>query len=331
MPHKKSIAVLTGGNSSEFYISLKSAETVVQSINKDRYDVYLVQIKGKEWTLMNDFNCGIVIDKSDFSFTNNGQKHRFDCVFSAIHGTPGEDGLLQAYFELQGIPIAGSGVLSSSLTFNKSYCNAFVRDTGILNVAQSVLLRKNEQFDSDKIIENLGLPCFVKPNAGGSSFGISKVKNKEDFDTAVAKAAEESDEILAEQFIEGKEIQCAVYESKKGIRPLPLVEVISKNEFFDYQAKYDPEYAEEIVPAPISDELSLKCQKIASKLYKALNMKGLVRIDFILKKNEFWFLEANTVPGMTAESIVPKMLEAEGLSFTEVLDEILEFACKKEK
>lgn len=320
MTNKKNIAVLAGGNSSEYFISLKSAETIANEIDKERYNVYTVQIKGNEWTLINNLNCGLIIHKNDFSFTDRGQKEKFDLVISAIHGTPSEDGLLQGYFNLIGMPYIGSGVLASSLTFSKFYCNTFLNNFDIVNIAKSALLRKGTKYNANEIIEELGLPCFVKPNAGGSSFGISKVKKKEDLDAAIEIAFKESDEVIIEEYVEGDEIQCGLFKTKDSEYKLPLVEIISKTEFFDYKAKYDPNFSEEIIPARISDELTEKCQNITSELYDALNCKGIVRMDFILKDGEFWFLEANTIPGMTNESLVPQMIEKAGMTIKEVMN-----------
>ena len=211
---KKNIAVLAGGNSSEYLISLQSAENIANSIDKSKFNVYVVQIKAAEWILTNERNCGIIINKNDFSFSDNGQKTKFDCIFPAIHGTPGEDGLLQAYFDMLRIPYVGSNVLTSSLTFNKYYCNCFLNNFGV-NLAKSFLIRKNNEIDIEKIIEETALPCFVKPNAGGSSFGISKIKKKEELIPAILKALEESEEVIIEQFIKGREITCEAGEYRR--------------------------------------------------------------------------------------------------------------------
>lgn len=323
--NKKNIAVLAGGNSSEFFISLKSAETVANEIDKEKYNVYTVQIKKSEWTLINDLNCGLIIHKNDFSFTDKGQKEKFDLVISVIHGTPGEDGLLQAYFDMLQIPYVGSGVLASSLTFNKYYCNTFLRNFDIVNIAKSVLLRKNETINTEKIISEIGFPCFVKPNAGGSSFGVSKVKKKEELTNAVEKALKESNEVIIEEFIDGKEIQCGLFKTKQSEYKLPLVEIISQTEFFDYKAKYE-NLSEEIIPARISEKLTETCQNITSEIYDTLNCKGIVRMDFILKDNEYWFLEVNTIPGMTAESLVPQMIRKAGMTIKKLMTLLIEDA-----
>lgn len=328
MDTKKNIAVLTGGNSSEFFISLKSAENVANEINKEKYNVYVVQIKGKEWTLINDLNCGLIIHKNDFSFTDRGQKVTFDLVIPVIHGTPGEDGLLQAYFDMLNIPYVGSDVLASSLTFNKYYCNTFLRNFNIVNIAKSSLIIAGQKIDTEIIIKELGLPCFVKPNAGGSSFGVSKVKKEEYLLPAIENALKESDEVIIEEFIKGDEIQCGVFKTKEKEYKLPLVEIVPETEFFDYKAKYE-NLSEEIIPARISRELTVKCQNLTSELYDALNCKGIVRMDFILKDGEYWFLEANTIPGMTDESLVPQMIKKAGITVKEVMDLLIEDALNK--
>ncbi len=328
MTNKKNIAVLAGGNSSEFFISLKSAENIATEIDKEKYNVFVVQIKGSEWTLTNDLNCGLIIHKNDFSFTDKGQKEKFDLIISAIHGTPGEDGLLQAYFDMLDIPYAGSGVLASSLTFNKYYCNTFLKNSGIVNIAKSVLVRKNQTFNNEEIISQVGLPCFVKPNAGGSSYGVTKVKKKEELKQAVETAFKEGDEVIIEEFIKGNEIQCGIFKTKEKEYKLPLIEIVSETEFFDYKAKYEG-LSQEIIPARISQDLTEKCQKITSKLYDFINCKGIVRMDFILKNNEYWFLEANTIPGMTDESLIPQMIRKAGMTIKEVMTLLIEDALKK--
>lgn len=318
--NKINTAILAGGDSSEYFISLKSAEAIAGNLNKEKYNIYVVQVKGSEWILTNDLNCGLIINKDDFSFNDNGQKVKFDIVFPAIHGTPGENGLLQAYFELLNIPVIGSGVLSSALTFNKFYCNAYLRSFDIVNIAKSILVKKEQAYNIKKIIDHVGLPCFVKPDAGGSSFGISKVKELNKMEEAIEEAFKESGSVMIEQFIPGAEISCGYFKVKNVDYPLPPAEIVSKNEFFDYQAKYDSDYNEEIIPARITDDQIKDCQDITGRLYNALNCSGIVRMDYIMKDGEFWFLESNSVPGMTNESIVPKMIRKAGMTFSEIAD-----------
>lgn len=318
--HKKiSVAVLYGGNSSEFNISVQSAEHIAQSLNRSRYTVYKVLIKNALWAAFDDEGREFPVDKNDFSV--NGKP--FDLVFPAIHGTPGEDGLLQGYFQALNIPFTGSSLLASALTFSKFFCNQYLRNYNI-NMARSVLIRKGQKYSSDEITDSLGLPCFVKPNQGGSSFGISKVKQKEAFDDAVNHAFTESDEVLVEEFIEGTEITCGLFKTSDTDYVFAPAEIVSKNEFFDYQAKYDSNYNEEIVPARISEALTREVQSISSKIYDRLNCSGIVRIDYILKENRFYFLEVNTIPGMTAESIVPKMMKHAGMTYGQAADYIIQ-------
>ncbi len=320
---KKNIAVLAGGNSSENIISLMSAENIAKSLDNEKYNVYVINISGSEWTLVSPSDCGLIINKNDFSFNLNGQKEKFDCVFPAIHGTPGEDGLIQGYLDMLDIPYVGCNVLTGALTFNKYYCNTFLRHFEI-PISDSVLLREGKSFDVSDIIKITGLPCFVKPNAGGSSFGISKVKEINKMLPAIVEAFKESDEVIIEKFIPGREFTCGLFKTKNRTEIFPLVEIVSKNEFFDYSAKYNSNLNQEIIPAPISEELAEKCRRQSSKIYDALNCKGLVRIDYILHDNVFYFLEINTLPGMTAESIVPKMIKHHGLTFTDVADLLID-------
>ncbi len=329
MNDKINIAVLAGGDSSEFHISLLSAEAVAQNLDKEKYNVYTVRIKGSEWTLINDLNCGIVINKNDFSFSDNGQKIKFDIIFPVIHGTPGENGLLQGYFKMLNIPVIGCDVLTSALTFNKFYCNNYLRNFGIVHIADSELIKKDTDYQISEIIDKVGLPCFVKPDAGGSSFGVSKVKSIDTIEEAIRIAFEESDSVIIESFIDGREFSCGIFKVEGKEYRLPLAEIISKNEFFDYQAKYNSDFNQEVIPAEISTELSQKCQDTASEIYDALNCKGIVRMDFKMNNNEFWFLEVNSIPGMTNESIIPKMIRKAGMTFKETADLLINELLKK--
>jgi len=327
---KKNIAVIGGGNSSEYFISLQSAETIAKAIDKEKYNVYTVQIKGNDWELTSDRFCGIPINKNDFSFNDNGQKIKFDCAYISIHGTPGEDGKLQSYFDIIGMPYTSCNVLCSSLTFNKYFCNTYLKQKGI-KAAKSIMLRKGDNINASKIIEETGLPCFVKPNEGGSSFGISKVKKQEDLIPAIEKAFKESPQVIIEEFVKGREITSGLVKINGKEYIFPLTEIVSANEFFDYEAKYDAEETQEITPAPIDTGLAEKCKNLSSKIYDYLNCSGIVRIDYILHDGEFNFLEINTVPGMSPASIVPKQIKEYGLVFTNLLTEIIEEAIKKAK
>ncbi|RLD68438.1 MAG: D-alanine--D-alanine ligase [Bacteroidetes bacterium] len=327
---KQNIAVIAGGNSSEYYISLQSAETIANGIDKEKFNVYTVLIKGNEWELTSDLYCGIPIDKNDFSFNDNGQKVKFDCAYISIHGTPGEDGKLQSYFEMIGVQYVSCDVLCSSLTFNKYFCNTYLKQMGVF-VADSVLLKKRTVIDTNLIIKKVGLPCFVKPNEGGSSFGISKVKSETELIPAINKAFEESDQIIIEQFIEGREITAGLVKVNEKEYLFPLTEIKTSNEFFDYKAKYDDKETQEITPAPIDDKLTTDCLKLSSEIYDHLNCRGIVRIDYIINNGKFFFLELNTIPGMTPVSLVPKQIKENGLSFSNLLTELIEEAISKKK
>ena len=319
---KKIIAIVAGGDSSEYVISVKSGANVLKAINRDIFSPWLVMIKGEEWVVLDGEDQIATIDKSDFSFTLSGEKHQFDYAYIIIHGTPGEDGLLQGYFEMLKIPYSSCDVQSSALTFNKFFCNNYLKSFGI-PMANSVRLMAGEKYSSAQIVESLGLPLFVKPSAGGSSFGVTKVKNGEDLVEAVNKALDESPEVIIEQFIDGKEFTCGVV--KIGTRKLvfPVTEVIPKNEFFDYEAKYIPGMADEITPARISEELTLKVQTISAQIYDLCNCSGIVRIDYILQGETFNFLEVNTIPGMTETSFIPQQINAMGLNLTDLLTDII--------
>ncbi len=320
---KINIAVVSGGDSSEYIVSIKSGANVLKAINRDIFSPWLVLIKGEEWIVMDGEEQIANIDKSDFSFMVGREKFKFDFAYIIIHGTPGEDGILQGYFGMLKIPYSACDVQSSALTFNKYFCNNYLRSFGI-PMANSVRLMAGEKYSAAQLVESLGLPLFVKPSAGGSSFGITKVKNGNDLVEAVNKALDESPEVIIEQFIDGKEFTCGVV--KIGARKLvfPVTEVIPKNEFFDYESKYIPGMADEITPARISEELTLKVQTLSSQIYELCNCKGIVRIDYILQGETFNFLEVNTVPGMTETSFIPQQIKAMGLSLTDLLTDIIE-------
>jgi D-alanine-D-alanine ligase len=319
---KKNIAIVAGGDSSEYIVSVKSGANVLKAINSDLFTPWLVRIKGEEWIVLEGENKIAEIDKSDFSFTVNGVKCKFDYAYIIIHGTPGEDGILQGYFEMVKIPYSSCNVQSSALTFNKYFCNNYLRSFGI-PMANSVRLITGEKYNAAHIVESLGLPLFVKPSAGGSSFGVTKVKKGEDLVEAVNKALDESPETIIEQFIEGKEFTCGVVKIGERKLVFPVTEVIPVNEFFDYDSKYKPGMADEITPARISEELTLKVQALSSQIYDLCNCNGIVRIDYILKGDVFYFLEVNTVPGMTETSFIPQQIKAMGLNLTDLLTDII--------
>ncbi len=323
---KQNIAIIAGGDSGEYGISIKSGSVVAEMLPREAFNPFLIQIKGQDWFFKKE-GKKYAIDKNDFSLTIDNQKIVFDCVFCAIHGDPGENGKLPAYFELLRIPYTACDTLASALTFNKNLCNRVVASYGV-DVAGSVHLYKNQDVDFAGIEKNLNMPVFVKPNAGGSSVGMTKVKNAADLPKAIARAFEEDDEVLIEEFVEGRELTCGVLEHKGRMIVLPICEIISKNEFFDYEAKYNPALADEIVPANIESELETGIKHTTAMLYKKLNCRGIVRADYIYcKKNDsLYFIEINTVPGLTRESIVPKMAREMGITLSELFTMAVEAA-----
>ncbi len=316
------IAVVYGGYSSEREISIKSGKYVASIIDKNKFRVFEIDINKKSWLAV-DYQKQI--NKADFSLQIGDEKIHFDAAVIVIHGNPGENGVLQAYFDMLQIPYTSCNTLSSALTFNKFYANNFLRSFDI-KIAKSIVLRKEdrEQEKLQKFIDLVGLPVFVKPSAGGSSFGTTKVKKEDKLQFAINEAFKEADEVLVEEFIEGRELTCGVVKINGQIRTLTPIEVVSKNEFFDYEAKYNSNLNEEIIPAPVDKKIITEIKKISEKIYQLLNCSGIVRIDYILKKNELFFLELNSVPGMTSESIVPKMIRYENLNITELFTNLIE-------
>lgn len=325
---KPIVAVVAGGNSSEFVVSIKSGANVLNAIDPEKFTPWLVEIQNDRWEVINDGMKVSDIDRSDFSFNLNGKKIKFDYAYITIHGTPGEDGILQAYFDLIGIPYSSCNVHSSSLTFNKWFCSNYLRSMGF-TMANALKFTKGTTIHAAAIVEKLGLPIFVKPNAGGSSFGITKVKVKEELVAAIEKAWEESNEALVEQYVEGTEFTCGAVKIKDEMTVFPVTEVIPKNEFFDFDAKYTPGATEEITPARISVELTKKCQDLTAKIYEHCECEGIVRVDYILKDNEFYFLEVNTTPGMTATSFIPQQIRAMGSTLRYMITRIVEAKLKQ--
>jgi len=328
MTEKPDIAVIAGGDSSEFVVSVKSGENVFNAIDTGKFTPWLVHMKGDDWHVIQNGNKLSDIDKSDFSFSQNGKKIKFDFAYITIHGTPGEDGILQGYFDLLKIPYSASHVQSSSLTFNKWFCNNYLQNFGV-KMARSVILRKNETVNTSSIVKKLGLPVFVKPNAGGSSFGITKVKTEKEIIPALKRAWKESDDALVEEFIEGREYTCGLVKMKNKKLVFPVTEVIPKNEFFDFEAKYTPGATDEITPARLPEKLFKECQKMSLEIYEWCQCSGIARIDYILKDNTFYFLEANTIPGMTATSFIPQQINAMGLTLKQVISQIIEEGLEK--
>jgi len=322
----RNIAIVAGGDSGEYGISVKSGTQVELNMDRNKFRPYLILIRGKRWICRMD-RKEFPVDKNDFSLTFGRKKITFDVVFNAIHGTPGENGKLQGYFDLLGIPYTSCDVATSALSFHKNFCKQVVASYGI-TTAKSVHLFANQPNKRAIILQNLSLPVFVKPNNGGSSVGMSKVNKKSDLEKAMEKAFREDDEILVEEFIGGRELTCGVIRSKGKIIAFPVTEIIPKNEFFDYEAKYKSGMSDEVVPANVSNSVSKKCQAISVDLFQRLNCKGFVRFDYIYDNKRFYFLEVNTVPGLTAASIVPKMAKAHGWTFTELITRLIDEAVK---
>lgn len=320
---KRTIAIVAGGDSSEHGVSMKSAEGIYSFIDKEKYNLYIVELTKKSWEALLPDGTRAAIDKNDFSFTENGKKVKPDFAYITIHGTPGENGILQGYFELLDIPYSTCDVLVSALTFSKFTLNQYLKGFGI-RVAESMLVNKRHGISDEDVIEKIGLPCFIKPNASGSSFGVTKVKTKEQIQPALQKAFEESDDVMVEAFMDGIELANGCYRAGEKTVVLPITEVVSKNEFFDFNAKYNGEVTE-ITPARLSDELTGRVQKLTSALYDILGCKGLVRVDYIITEGEkINLLEINTTPGMTATSFIPQQVRAAGLSMKDVMTDIIE-------
>jgi D-ala D-ala ligase N-terminal domain protein len=320
----KRIAIVAGGDSSESEVSLRSAAGLMTFI-PDEYEKYIVSITGGDWNVHLLDSVTTLIDKNDFSFVKEGQKTTFDFAYITIHGTPGENGILQGYFNLIGMPFSCCDVLASALTFDKYVCNQFLRNFDIA-VAPSVVLRHRQTISNADIIEKLGLPLFVKPSAGGSSFGITKVKEADRLSLAIEKAFKESDEVVVESFIAGTEVTCGMYKTRRKTVVLPVTEVVSKNEFFDYDAKYKNQ-SDEITPARISDTLTRQIQATTEKIYDLVGAKGIVRVDYIIEESgRIVLLEVNTTPGMTPQSFLPQQIKAAGLSIQNVMRDIIEDA-----
>ncbi len=325
---KKKIAIAAGGDSGEFEISIKSAAVVKQHLDPDLYESYLIVFRNNEWVYTSEDGEKILIKRDDFSLLHQGRKIVFDAVFIAIHGTPGEDGKLQGYLEMLGIPFTACGQATSALTFNKYFCKHFVSDLGIM-VSPSELFIKGRDTDFESAVKTTGMPCFVKPNNGGSSVGMSKVEQPGSLPVAVEKAFAEDDQVLVEGYIPGREISCGVINYHGMARSLPLTEIISKNEFFDYEAKYTEGMAEEITPAQIPAEIEQHCRLTSEMLFEKLNCKGFVRFDYIFNDAGLYFLEVNTIPGLSPNSIVPRQAKEEGISLRELFSMAIEQALSK--
>ena len=327
---KKRIAIVAGGDSGEYEISIKSAAVVEQHLDKDKYETYMIVFKSHEWSYTTDSGSKHFLDKDDFSLTIGNEKIMFDAVFIAIHGTPGEDGKLQGYLDMLGIPYTACNHATSAITFNKYFCNKVVAALDV-RVAPSIVLIKGSAFNEVAILRTTGLPCFVKPNNGGSSVGMSKVTEEKSLTGAIDRAFREDDQVLVEGFIPGREITCGVITYEGLARSLPVTEIISKNDFFDYEAKYTDGMADEVTPANIPADIEQLCRATSEMLYEKLNCQGFVRFDYIFNETGMYFLEVNTVPGLSPNSIVPQQAIIDGISLGELFDLALQQALSRKR
>ena len=323
---KKNIAIIMGGYSSEYQISLKSGTVVYNTLNKEKYNAYRIHVFIDKWVLVDANDNEFLVDKNDFSVVINQTKITFDCVFNAIHGSPGEDGFMQAYFKLIGLPQTSCEAYQAALTFNKRDCLSVLKPYGILT-AESYYLNLGDTINEDEIIAKVGLPCFVKANKAGSSFGISKVYKKEALQTAIDNAFKEDDEIIIESFLDGTEVSVGVITYNGKTKVLPITEIVSENDFFDYEAKYLGK-SQEITPARLTKSQEEKVNTLAKKVYDILKMKGFTRSEFIFKNNEPHLLEINTVPGLTNESILPQQAAKAGITMAQLFESAIEEAMR---
>jgi D-alanine-D-alanine ligase len=311
---KIKVVLFMGGDSGEYEVSIASASQVKNNLDPGKFDVYPVLIRNGNWTYTDEKGTIIPFDRNEHCLHIEGKSVKFDCAFIAIHGTPGEDGKLQGYLDIAGIPYTTCDVTTSALTFNKYFCNDLAIQYGV-KVARTILLRKGDSWNESAMVKEVGFPCFIKPNKSGSS-------------VAIEKAFAEDDEVLVQQFIKGREMACGVFTLNGNVQVLPVTEVVSKNDFFDYQAKYTSGLASEITPAPITEEQSAECKKLTDYMYRKFNCKGVVRFDYFLVENTWWFLEVNTVPGFSSESIIPKQAKAAGYELKDFFGSLVEEALR---
>ena len=322
---KQRIAVVMGGDSGEYDISIQSAKVTCRQIDSEKYEVFPVLIHNNEWAYIAPDGSHRPVDRYDFSILSAGEKVKFDAIFIAIHGTPGEDGKLQGYFEMLGIPFTTCDSITSAITFSKYFTNDLAITYGI-KVPKTFLVRRGRPYDARTMSDVLGFPFFIKPNKGGSSVGVSKVYHLDEVEAAMQKAFVHDDEVLLQQFAKGRELACGVYSRNGEVKVLPVTEIISTKDFFDYEAKYIEGMAREITPALISSAETAECQRMTAYLYEKFNCRGIVRFDYFLDNGDFWFLEVNTVPGLSEGSIVPKQAAAAGISMKELFSQLIEEA-----
>lgn len=325
---KKTIALLTGGTTGEWVVSVKSAATIAQNLDPEKFDVYKIMLNENGWFYEPSDSLKIEVDKNDFSLNIAGRKIKFDGVFIAIHGSPGEDGRLQGYFDMIGLPYTTCSAITSAITMNKAYTKAIVNGIPDLHVAKSVQIYNDGNYNLSEIKSSLKLPYFVKPNSGGSSIGMSKVKHADDLESALTKAFNEDKQLLIEEFVEGREFSIGVYKAKGKITVLPATEVIPSNEFFDFEAKYTPGASEEITPGRMTDEEKSRVERIIVAIYEKLACNGVVRVDYFLEKGtgNFYFIEINTIPGQTITSFIPQQVAASGMALKDFYTLIVEEA-----
>ena len=323
---KKNIALVAGGYSGEYAISIKTAITIENNIDKALYNVYKIILDKKNWKYTATDGTETEIDRRDFSLTLNGEKIIFDTVFIAVHGTPGEDGKLQGYLEMLGIPFTSCGAIVAGLTFNKIFCNRVVAQSGVVHVSKSIHLFKNRSLPIDEILKQVSLPVFVKPPEGGSSLATTKVKTPEDLQPALDAVYAIESQAMIEEYVKGREFSIGVYRIQGELTALPVTEIISTKEFFDYEAKYTPGMTNEVTPALLDEPTAMNIAETAKKIYDLLNCKGICRVDFILEEStgKLYFLEINTIPGQSENSIVPQQVRATGKTLIEFYGTLIE-------
>jgi len=320
---KRIIAIVAGGDSSENPVSLRSAATILEHMDKNRYETYIVEIEGKNWQVHVKDGVTVPVDRNDFSFSLDGTKKTFDYAYITIHGTPGENGVFEGYLRLMRIPFSTCDVLASALTFNKYMLNKALKTFGV-NVSESIRIRKGDKVDPDQVASTVGLPCFIKPTDGGSSFGTTKVKTRDQIAKAVEDAFKENSEIMIESFMQGTEVTNGYYKTRKREVRLPVTEVVPETDFFDYDAKYNGKVSE-ITPARIPDALRDRIQDTTARIYDMIGCHGIIRNDYIITDGDkINLLEVNTTPGMTATSFIPQQVRAAGMNLTDVFTEIIE-------
>ena len=321
----KQIAILTGGDSAEYEISLQSAEVVLNNLYKDKYTGIIIHIRNNKWTAIIDGNY-VDVNKKDFTVQLDSSILKFDYVFMALHGPPAENGELQPYFDKLQLPYSSCNSLVSALTFNKLECNTRLRELGF-RCADSLHLKEGDIIDKKEIQEKLNLPCFIKPNQAGSSFGVSKVETESEIEDAIRKAFLHDKIVLIEQFIDGIEVSCGVFIQNEKIKALSITEIVSENDFFDFEAKYNG-LSHEITPARINSALTLEIQEITKEVYLKMNLRGICRIDFIIMKDIPYIIEINTIPGLSKQSIIPKQAKEDGITLTQLFDNCIETTLK---